>query len=368
MEQSANLLSAIRTLWKYKWTIISLCAATFVATAGISLFLANYYQATTIFFAASEDLAKPESLFSERGSNIRTEYYGNEDDRDRLLTVAQSNELKDFLIDSFQLYEHYKMDREAPRAKYRIRRKIDKYYDIIQTDRDALELSYEDKDPVFAARLANAAREKIEEITLRLVRNNQLKSLQANRQNLATKTRNLAVIGDSLAVLQARYGIYNGAEQVQVLTERISAIEGQLTRRQTQLSMLRESNGVPRDTITFLTAQVRGWSTALDTLRARLDLGRQGLGTITALEQQHEDLARRLAQDRERTRVLEATYAADVPVVLVVENAEVPLYKSRPRRSILVLAATFLMFGFSVTGVLFFDYYKDVDWKSVFDA
>lgn len=345
-----------------------LCAATFVVTAGISLLLPNFYKATTIFFAASEDLAKPESLFSERGSNIQTEYYGNEDDRDRLLTVAQSNELKDFLIDSFQLYEHYKMNPDAPKAKFRMRKKVDKYYDIIQTDRDALKLSYEDKDPEFAARIANAARDKIQEITLRLVRSNQVKSLRANETNLETKTQNLEVITDSLARLQAKYGIYNGAEQVQELAERISSAEGLFTNRKTQLNILRQSNGVPRDTITLLNAQVEGLSSTLDTLKSRLDLWRQGLGKITALAQQHEDLARRLAEDRERTRVLQATYEADVPVVLVVETAEVPLYKSRPRRSILVVAATFLMFAFSILGVLFFEYYKGVDWKSVLDA
>ncbi|HKK76845.1 MAG TPA: hypothetical protein VJ953_17345 [Saprospiraceae bacterium] len=368
MEQSANLLPVLKTILKYKWTIFILCAVTFVGTAGISLLLPNYYKATTIFFAASEDLAKPESLFSERGSNIQTEYYGNEDDRDRLLTVAQSNELKDFLIDSFQLYAHYKMNPEAPKAKYRMRKKVNKYYDIIQTDRDAIKLSYEDKDPEFAARIANAAREKIQNITLRLVRSNQIKSLRANESNLGTKTQNLEVISDSLASLQGKYGIYNGAEQVQGLAERISTMEGRLTNRQTQLGILKQSSSVPRDTITFLNAQVKGLSTTLDTLKTRLDLWRQGLGKITALEQQHEDLARRLAQDRERTRVLQATYLADVPVVLVVETAEVPLYKSRPSRSILVLAATFIMFCFSVLGVLFFEYYKEVDWKSVLDA
>lgn len=368
MDQSANLLQAVKTIWKYKWSIVILCAATFVLTVGISLLLPDFYKATTVFFAASEDLAKPESLFSERGSNIQTEYYGNEDDRDRLLTVAQSNELKDFLIDSFQLYDHYQMNPEAPRAKFRMRKKVNKYYDIIQTDRDALKLSYEDKDPEFAAKIANAAREKIQDITLRLVRNNQVKSLRANENNLGTKVQNLESISDSLANLQAKYGIYNGAEQVQELAERISTLEGNFTNRKTQLGVLRQSNGVPRDTLIFLSAQVEGLNITLDTLRSRLDLWRQGLGKITALEQQHEDLARRLAQDRERTRILQATYEADVPVVLVVETAEVPLYKSRPRRSILVLAATFLMFAFSILGVLFFEYYKGVDWKSILDA
>lgn len=368
MEQPRNLLQIVKTIFKYKWTIVKLCVLAFIGTAVISLFLPNYYEATTVFFAASEDLAKPESLFSERGSNIPTQYYGNGDDMDRLLTVAQSNELKDMLIDSFQLYEHYKMKPGGPKVRYRIRRKFNKYYQIIKTDKDAIELSFEDKDPEFAAKVANAARDEIQEIARRLVRNNQIKSLKANQENLVAKSKTLEVVGDSLATLQGNYGIYNGAEQVQALAEKVSLTEGQLTNYQAQLKVLENNRSVPRDTIVFLKAKVEGLKTSMDTLNKRLDHWREGLGKIIALESEHTDLSFRLAEDRERTRVLEATYQSDVPAVLVVEQAEVPLYKSRPRRSILVIAATFLMFCFSILGVLFFEYYKDVDWKSILNA
>lgn len=363
-----NLLQVVKTIFKYKRTIVLLCGVTFVGTAGISLLLSNYYKATTVFFAASEDLAKPENLFSERGSNIPTQYYGNGDDLDRLLTVAESNELKDYLIDSFNLFEHYKVNPEAAKAKYRIRKKVNKYYDILKTDKDAVQLSFEDKDPEFASKIANAAREKIQEIALQLIRNNQVKSLTANQLNLEVKSKTLGVVGDSLAGLQARYGIYNGAEQVQGLAEKISTTEGQLINYRTQLETLKGSRGVSRDTIIYLSAKVNGLGTSLDTLNKRLDTWREGLSKIVALERQHTDLAFRLAEDRERTRVLEATYNSEVPAVILVEQAEAPLYKSRPSRSILVLAGTFLMFCFSILGVLFFEYYKDVDWKSILDA
>jgi uncharacterized protein involved in exopolysaccharide biosynthesis len=370
MKQPANLLGVIKTIFKYKWTILVLCAMTFVGTAFISLLLPNYFKATTIFFAASEDLAKPESLFTELGSNIRTEYYGSESDIDRLMTVAHSNELKDFLIDTFNLYQHYKINPAVPKAKYRARLKVNKYYDIIKTDRDALELSFEDKDPAFAAQVANAARNKIENIALQLIRSNQSKSLRANENNVTDKNKLLQVLADSLAVLRKTYGIYDGIEQTQDLGGLISATQNKLTYDNARLSQYRKmaSRAGIQDSIAYLEAKVEGLGVTLDTLASKMALWQEGLAAVMDTEKQYFDLAQRLSGDRERTRILQATYVADVPAVLLVEKAEIPLYKSRPKRSILVLAATFLMFCFMILGVVVFENYKEVDWKSIVNA
>ena len=78
MDNNTNLLSVLRTLFQWKWTILMVAVVTFIGTAAISLLLPNYFKASTVFYAASEDLAKPEVLFAERGSGIRSEYYGSE--------------------------------------------------------------------------------------------------------------------------------------------------------------------------------------------------------------------------------------------------------------------------------------------------
>lgn len=368
-QQPANLLDIIKTIFKYKWIIVLLCAVTFVGTALISLLLPNYYKATTVFFAASEDLAKPESLFSELGSNIRTEYYGNENDIDRLMTVAQSNELKDFLIDTFNLYEHYKINPAGKKARYKARLKISKYYDILKTDRDALELSFEDKSPDFAAQVSNAARKKIELIALQLIRNNQSKGLQANKTNLNEKSQLQQVLADSLTALRNAYGVFDGIEQTKDLAGLMIEMENDLTYAKARLGQYQKLSGRGvRDSIVYLQAKVEGMEVTLDTLNKKMIFWQEGLAAVMDTEKQYFDLSQRLSEDRERTRILQATYSADVPAILLVESAEVPLYKSRPKRSILVLGATFLMFCFMVLGVVVFDNYKEVDWKSIINA
>lgn len=368
MENNLNLIQVLRKLYKWRRPIILLSGGTFVLTAGLSLLLPNFFEAKTVFYAASEDQAKPEVLFPEKGSNITAEYYGSESDIDRLLTVAQSNELKDYLIDSFALFAHYDKNPDAPKARYRLRKKLDKHYDIQKNERDALILSFEDKDPAFAARIANAAREKIEQITLGLIRSNQAKNLKANRENIQRQERNQRMLADSLDRLRAAYGLYDGLEQTQELSTEITSKQSLLTAKEARYDALKGEPSIPRDTLTYLQAEVKGLEANVRSLEDKLDLWRKGMSAVLDMEKQYLDGAQRLSEDRARTRVLQATYEADIPAVLVVEEAEVPLYKSRPSRSILVLAATLVVFVFTVLGILLFEAYKDLNWKAVTDG
>jgi hypothetical protein len=54
-----------------------------------------------------------------------------------------------------------------------------------------------------------------------------------------------------------------------------------------------------------------------------------------------------------------------VKTLQVIEKASPPPVKSRPKRAVLVLSATFLAFLASVVGIIIFDQYKDVKWKEL---
>ena len=47
------------------------------------------------------------------------------------------------------------------------------------------------------------------------------------------------------------------------------------------------------------------------------------------------------------------------------ENAEIPLMKSRPKRALIVLGATLGAFFLSLFLVILLDQYKEINWKEV---
>ena len=105
MEQKENLLDILRVLLLWKKPLLYTSLGIGLLTALISLVLPNYYQSTTIFYAASMDQAKPGHIYGTATTD--TDFYGNDHDNDRLLTFAESGEVSTYLINKFNLYTHY---------------------------------------------------------------------------------------------------------------------------------------------------------------------------------------------------------------------------------------------------------------------
>ena len=148
MKNQDNLLGVIDTIMQWRKPI---GRVVLIATAGTALiaflFLKNYYQSTTIFFAASPDIFKPEQVFGT--SNKDMEYYGSEEDVDRIMTIAQSASLYEFLIKKFDLYKHYDIDSTDEKAPFKVQEHLEKLYDVKKTKNNAIELSVEDLDKKF---------------------------------------------------------------------------------------------------------------------------------------------------------------------------------------------------------------------------
>ena len=361
-----DLLGVIRVLYKWRKPVIQLCLAIGVVTAIVSLFLPDYYQSTTVFLVASPDQAKPEVLFNRSGT--KPFVYGTENDIDRILTISESNELVDFLVKKFSLYEHYRIDSTKSKARYRVQKKFFKYYNVLKTSRDAVELSFEDKDPEFAAAVANSAREKIDLITQQLMKETQLKTINAFLNNISFKNGQLKMLSDSLQILRSRYNIYNAASQTESLTERLDRIESGLVRNRARLERLRESRGIPRDTIVMMEAKVAGIEKEVDALFSKRELLNQGLSRVSIFEKQYLEANQTLSDDQERLKEYQAAYNAVIPAVILVAEAIPPVVKSRPKRSIYVVVAGLLAFFFSTFGVLLFENYRNVDWQTILDV
>jgi tyrosine-protein kinase Etk/Wzc len=364
MKQEDSLLGVLKTIFKWKKQILWVCVIAGVGSILISLLMSNYYEAKTTFIAVSPDQAKPESLYGT--GQLKTEYYGNENDIDRLLTIAESNELINFIIDSFHLYEHYDINPDRPKAAFKVREEFLSLYEVKKTKRDAIQLSVEDKDKTLAAAMANAARNRIGEQARALILSGQNKTINSYQENINNKSRQLEVLSDSLVQIRKRYGIYNLEGQTESLTTQLSETESTLVRNKARLEALKATSGIPRDTIRLLEASVSGIQEEYNNLVKKMALLNDGLSIVGILDRQYIEANQTLSEDKERLKQSLATAQSSIPTLLVVEHAEVPLVKSRPKRSIIVIAACALAFLFSVIGVLLFDTYKKIDWREVY--
>ncbi|MEM0992949.1 MAG: hypothetical protein AAF847_12115 [Bacteroidota bacterium] len=358
MEQKDNLFGVLKTLAQYFRFILIACVITGVGSIIISLVLPVYYQASTVFLSASPELLTERGLF---GTTTRDpQPFGDNNDNDRLLTIAESDELANYLIDRFNLYEHYDMDSTGLKASHYIKEQFRSLYEVKRTKRDAIQLSMEDETPEMAAAIANAARAKIDEISLMLAKDLQQKQIQTFQNNIKEKNAAVQIISDSLKAVRKRYSIYNTESQSEVLSGLITSRQSRLASYRAKLEQSSTNRG--RDT---LRTGIVGLEKELENLEDQLNNLNEGMPRVMALEEEYDQAVKQLTYDKERLKQLRAAYSAEVSSIILVESAAVPVIKSRPIRSILVLASVFAVFLFTTLGVLLYDNYKDLDWKGI---
>lgn len=371
MDNRDNLLGVFQTLYHWRKTIRNVCLLALAGSVIFSLLMDNYYQATTIFYPASPQLANPELMFGNTGQV--TEYYGSDRDLDRMAEIATSKELEDFMVTRFRLFEHYGIDSTASQGPFKVRKRFRSLYNAQKNKNDAIEVNVEDTDPKVAAEMANAAREKINAIAQRLIKGSQAQLLTAFENNIKRKKSELNLLGDSLRRTQAYFGIYDPTAQGEQLSEQLSTAESEIARGRAKLDVLEKNPAIPRDTIAYIRANLIGYesqrrqlmSTEPDGSNITIKRFNEGLPQVSVLQDLHFQSRKQLSYDLERYNQIKAAYDTDIPALLVVETAEVPLVKSRPKRSVIVLAAVAAAFFFTLLAALVADAYRDMRWSDI---
>ena len=342
-----SLLPILGTLYPWRRRIMYITVGAFVVSALLSLLLPNYYQGKTVFYAASQDLFKPEKVFG--GGSTEMYYYGSGEDIDRILTVGNSHGIVDFLIDSFDLWSVYKIKPGTPKAKFKMRKAFRENFKILLTKQDALELTVEDVDPERAAAMANVATRMIDHEVKSIIKNSQI-SLAASYQRSINSKEKLM--------------------QNNLVTEVTNPVE----REKASLESLKKgslSNKL-RDSIQVIQARISGYDRELAILNGDDPTSNYSLknfnkakGKIELLESRYYRSYEQIGYDLEKLKLYNAAIDIDVPTLHVIEAAEVPLYKARPKRSVIVIACTIAAFLFSVATVLALESYRQMDWAAL---
>ncbi len=361
---TANLLDVVRTLFRWKKPILLTSLAAGVLAAVISLLLPVYYQSQTAFLPISPDQQSPENLF---GGGGKSQYYGNANDIDRLMNLAESNELVDHLVDSFNLYEHYDIDPTEARAGLSVAREFLGLYEVTKTSRDAIVISVEDKDPRLAAQLARAAREEVDRLAVDMMRAGRSRTIMALRGDVTEKENELTRLSDSLSAVRERYSIYDIGTQAETLAEQQGSAARSRANLEAQIAAYRNSSlRGARDSIAKIEVQLSGIEGEAGIVTSQLAQLNAGMSRLQTLAEQRGDVSSQLSRDFDRLKQYEAIVGSEASSVVVIEEARVPVLKSRPHRSLIVVGAILAAFILCVLGILFIENSREVNWREIY--
>lgn len=367
-----TLLPILGTLYPWRRRIVYVTGAAFVLSIIFSLFMKDHYQGKTVFYAASQDLFKPEKVFG--GSSQDMYYYGSGEDIDRILTVGNSHGILDFLIDSFELWSVYKIKPGSPKAHFKMRKTFKENYNILLTKQDALELTIEDTDPERAAAMANAATRKIDHEVKWIIKSSQSALSASYQKAILGKEKIMQGTLDSLMHFREKSGIYDAGEQTKLLANRLTTITNSIEKDKASLESLKKMGvtGKLRDTLNIMQSRITGLERELALLTSSdsnamfsLPMFNLNKGKVELLESRYLRSYEQIGYDLEKVKLYNAAVEMDVSAIHLVEEAEVPLYKHRPKRSVIVLGVTIAAFLFSIAAALAVESFSRTDWKLV---
>ncbi len=360
MDQKTTLVDIIKLIYKRRKKILIATFLVSVITAIVMLMMPNYYKAITTFYAASTDLIKPDPI---GGNVIQKKYYGNKDDIDRVLTVANSGVIRKKLVDKFDLYNHYDIDSTEKLSEYKINKKLSKLFVVKKNERDAIELSIEDKDRKLVADIANSARDMIQSELSGIVKSIQQSQMDSYSKKVKAKNQQLKVLIDSIKRIKDRYSIFDIETQGESLAKEITQTKGNLAFMQSKLSLIKNMRGIKRDSISFLKANIAGNISKLHDLDSLAIVFNSASMNVGMLVNQKNQLAKQLAIDNVKLNQLKSMLEANPKVLHIVEEAKMPLRKYRPVRSLYVLGAFILTLLFSILIVVIMEENKKIDWN-----
>jgi len=211
----------IRNSWKRIVLIVLLAT---ISTAVLLLIKKPYYRSSAIFTAANPNIG-------DRSNIYRTEfweqyfYFGGEFDNDRLMAISKAEEMNRFMVDTFQLIRHYKINPKSERAQYLADYEYKENVKIQKNEYGHVKVNVWDTDKQLAAAMANAIVKKVNEKSVASLNNMKLEILQKLKNDFSAQQDTLQQIEKTQLTNSNAFLTARKAEIIKDLNEKEKLIQ-----------------------------------------------------------------------------------------------------------------------------------------------
>ena len=309
-----DIIRIIERRRRFVITVTLICLA-----LGVLFYLVRQkkYEATVAFFVSNPILTDRSNIFAGADSRY-TDYFGDEDDIDRVIALAESDTVVIQTIKNSGLDKAYDIDLNDPNERSKIKSRFSKNLEVKRTEYKLLEVYYTDKDPKIAADVANEA----------------VKNIGAGYSNFYNSRKNIVYAS---------------------LKKSLKAVDSSIVSLTDTLARLREESGIydliSPNRVNLVNNSVRG--------------NGKDMGRYMEVIQNFESVKDMMVIVRSKYLSLLNQYSTglgkdEMPLLHVITPARPPVNPSGPGLSIVLAASFFLGLFFSILYLLLTSYYKMV--------
>lgn len=345
-ESSYSLLGLWPVINRWKKLVLAAVVAAAVLSVVVALLLPNIYRSTAVFFPTNPESTDPDRLVD--GGKL--ELGGRSEDLDRIITIGQSQPVAEQLIREFGLYKHYKAGEPGTDAvENAVLYEFSSNLSIVHNERDAIELTFEDKDKELAARLANRLVQVIDSINQQLTLENRRSVLGLYKLRFEFLQSEFEQSRQQLVQARRRYGIYGLEQQGRYMAREIITLESKL--RQAEGSgNANQAAGARR--------ALQGLTGAGGTNTINLERYVQGTDSMGLFVARLTDLQGRLVKARGDYETADLTLRAKISSLYIVQKAYPATRKSKPVRWLIVVGSVVVTLAISIVLITLLELYK----------
>ena len=334
-DQQFNSFSLVQFMWQKRKTLILVCLVVAVISLIASFLVRPKFKSTAIVYAPrTNSVAK--ILLNEETYNERLDMkaYAEDEETEQMMEILNSREIKDVLIDKFDLYNHYGLGEGVSYRQTKMYKYLKGNIVVKRTQYGAISVSVLDRDPQIAADMANEILVQLDSVKNRIDHERTIAAYNLLQRQLDIVDAEVQRIDDSVQVLME-----NGVFDFKSQSERVMQ--------------------------QYATAVAQGNTAGMKRLEEELKkMATWGPRSLTLYEEQ--------AYFREyqalcKTKLMNAIADMDteVPVKFVIERAIPADKKAYPKKSLIVLLSTFSAFVLAVLVLLTIDKINVVSAPSV---
>lgn len=348
-DDEISLIELATILGEEKKILFGLPIAAGIVAVVVSLLMTPIFTATTTLLPPQSSKGGAAALLGQLGGLgglAGIDIGGGASSPEMFVTMLQSRSAKDKMIERFDLMKRYEAEFKAD-----VYTRLDKVVEITTDKKSGLiSVAVDDEEPQFAADMANAYYEVLKELLTRVAITEAQQKRVFFEEQFAKAKNELADAEVRLKEVQERTGLIQLEGQARATFEAIAQLRAEVTRREAQLAALRSF-------ATTSNPEYRRVSSELASLRTQLaetekttgtnsedltafstgKLPEQGLEFIRAFREvkYNEAIFEIMAKQFEVAKIEEAR---DTSNIQQLDFAVAPEKRSRPQRTILVLA------------------------------
>ena len=341
-----TLWTVLGTLYRYRRPLIAVPFCIAVITAVITLFISNYYQASSTVLLP-EGGGSASALLSNLSGSVSSLLGGASGDYVRYRGVIHSRSALSSAVDSFNLTQVYQVEEENFPREEAIKILSDNLQTILDQEFEYLKVSVVDNDPERAAALSNFFVRYLNRTNALLASQNAANYRKYVEHRVTEAYDTMESILDTNAQFQQNYGVYDLPVQIESFFQQIAALRASAIEAEIQYEVLRIQYGEDN-------MQVKALRSVAESANSKYMDALDGKEHLLPIPQSEAPGVVRQYMDIEMNRVIQqAVLEILAPMyeharlqeeqesyaVQVLDNAVPPTEKAGPKRTITVLAS-----------------------------